>query len=95
MPFEVIESPTAITIINAKGEIEFKDVCFNYKGRSKVINNLNLKIKSGESVAFVGESGAGKTTITRLLLRFFDPESGEITLDGINLKDITKQSFRR
>ena len=75
--------------------IEFKNVSHSYVGGTKnAIKNLNLTINNGESVAFVGRSGSGKTTITKLLMRFFDPTGGEITIDGINIKDFTKGTLR-
>lgn len=86
---------TPTEIKDVKGEIEFKDVFFSYKGRvSRALNNLSLKINSGESVALVGKSGSGKTTFVRLLMRFFDPVSGKILLDGVNIKKLTKSSLR-
>ncbi len=86
---------TPTEIKNVKGEIEFKDVFFSYKGRvSRALNNMSLKINSGESVALVGKSGSGKTTFVRLLMRFFDPVSGKILLDGVNIKKLTKSSLR-
>lgn len=78
-----------------KGEIEFKDVTFSYKeGRAKAVKNINLKIKPGESIALVGRSGTGKTTLVRLLMRFFDVDSGSISIDGDNIKDFTKSRLR-
>ena len=73
----------------------FDDVCFSYpEGRQDALKNMNLRIREGQSVAFVGASGAGKTTITKLLMRFFDPDSGKITIDGTNIADLTKVNLR-
>lgn len=78
-----------------KDEIEFMNVSHSYKGGTKnAIKNLSLSIKAGESVAFVGRSGSGKTTITKLLMRFFDPTRGKITIDGIDIKDFKKTGLR-
>ena len=79
---------------NAKGIIEFKNVRFKYKeNENYTLNNLNLKITPHKKIAIVGKSGNGKSTIFNLL-RYFDPTKGEITLDEINLKDLTKESLR-
>jgi len=78
-----------------EGEIEFKNVSHSYQGGTKnAVKNLSLKIKKGESIAFVGRSGSGKTTITKLLMRFFDPTRGKITIDGIDIKNFTKANLR-
>lgn len=79
-----------------KGALAFQNVSFSYpsRGHEKSVKDLSFEIKSGESVAFVGLSGAGKSTIFRLILRFFDPESGAITLDGCDIKDMKRRDFR-
>lgn len=77
------------------GQIEFKNVSHSYRGGTKnAVKNLSLTINKGESIAFVGRSGSGKTTITKLLMRFFDPSSGKIEIDGINIKKFTKSTLR-
>lgn len=76
------------------GDIRFKDVDFSYDGKNKVLKNLNLYAKPGQKVAFVGATGAGKTTITNLINRFYDIDSGEITFDGIDIKRIKKADLR-
>ena len=68
-----------------QNEIHFKNISFSF-GEKKVINRIDLKIKKGNKVAIVGESGSGKTTLINLLNRFYDVESGEILIDGINIK---------
>ncbi len=78
-----------------KGEIEFKDVVFTYEGEKVVLNTINMKANMGEKIALVGHTGAGKTTITNLINRFYDIKSGEITFDGINIKNIKKSDLRR
>ena len=76
------------------GDIRFKDVDFSYDGKNKVLKNLNLYAKPGQKVAFVGATGAGKTTITNLINRFYDIDRGEITFDGIDIKRIKKKDLR-
>ncbi|MBD3279630.1 MAG: ATP-binding cassette domain-containing protein [Candidatus Pacebacteria bacterium] len=78
-----------------RGEIEFKQVSFSYpEGKQDAVNRINLKIKPGQAVAFVGHSGVGKTTMVKLLMRFYDPDQGEILLDGINIKRFSKDQLR-
>lgn len=80
---------------NVKGQIEFENLGFSYPdGKQDALNNVNLLIKPGESVAFVGHSGAGKTTITKLLMRFYDPNVGRILLDGNDIRNLTKDHLR-
>lgn len=81
--------------IELKGEIEFKDVVFSYNDEKIVLNTINLKANMGEKIAFVGSTGAGKTTIINLINRFYDIKSGEITFDGINIKNIKKADLRK
>lgn len=72
---------------NFKGEIEFKDVVFKYPSREKyVLNGISFKIRPGQKYAFVGPSGCGKSTVMQILLRFYEIESGEITIDGIDYR---------
>jgi ATP-binding cassette subfamily B protein len=78
-----------------KGKIEFRNVYFAYVKEDYVLKNLSFNINQGEKVAFVGATGAGKTTIMNLLCRFYDVQKGEILLDGINIKDITKENLRK
>lgn len=90
----IVEDENAIEI-DIKGEIEFKNVSFSYDGKRKVLDNVSFKIMPGERVALVGHTGAGKTTIVNLLCRFYDPQEGEILIDGINIKKIKLESLRR
>jgi ATP-binding cassette subfamily B protein len=80
----------------ARGEIAFEDVSFHYPGRPDLpaLNGFNLRIAPGETVALVGPSGAGKSTVLRLLLRFYDPQSGAIRIDGVNLRDADPKAVR-
>ncbi|WP_185344441.1 ABC transporter ATP-binding protein [Listeria innocua] len=77
-----------------RGDIEYKDVSFEYSDGKNVLSHINLSIKAGETVAFVGPSGAGKTTICNLLPRFYDVSDGEITIDAENIKHFTLPSLR-
>ena len=79
---------------NAKGAIKFKDVCFGYSDNNTVLNNINLDIKSGETVALVGSTGSGKTTIIQLLAKFYSPNSGSISIDGTDIKEFEVDSLR-
>jgi len=92
---EILDPEKPVKIDHVFGEINFKNVHFTYSGRTKnAINGINLKIEQGESIALVGRSGSGKTTLAKLLMRFYDIESGEIDIDGINIKDFTKSTLR-
>lgn len=80
-----------------RGQIQFDDVTFRYPARPDAValDGLSLTIKPGETVAFVGPSGAGKTTVIQLIQRFYDPDSGQVRLDGIDLRDLDRSDFRR
>lgn len=91
---DLIQEEGKITAPAFKGAIDFKNVDFSYSNGKKVINSINLNIKAGQTVAFVGASGAGKSTIANLLSRFYDIESGEILIDGMNINDFTLNSLR-
>ncbi len=92
---DIKDDKNATELKNVRGEIEFKKVSFHYnEGNKDVISNLDLKIKSGENIALVGPSGGGKTTLCSLLPRFYDISSGEITIDGTDIKSITLKSLR-
>jgi len=81
-------------LTNSKGAIEFKDVSFGYSGDTTVLNNINLEIKPGETVALVGSTGSGKTTIIQLLAKFYSPNSGVITIDGTDISKFEVDSLR-
>jgi len=94
----VQDAPDAALLAQpVKGLIQFEDVQFAYPARPKTaaLDGVSFDIKPGETVAFVGPSGAGKTTIIQLILRFYDPQSGRITLDGLDLTQLTRSDFRR
>ncbi len=92
---DIRDAPDAIEVENLRGDIEYIDVTFGYVPNRPVLKNLNLSIKAGETVAFVGPSGAGKTTISALLPRFYDVDSGAITIDGTDIRKMTLKSLRR
>lgn len=77
------------------GDIEFKDVTFRYGNRAPALDHVSFTIPKGKKVALVGSSGSGKSTITKLLLKYYEPEDGEITVDGVSLKEYTNDSVRR
>ena len=83
------------TLVELKGDVRFDHVTFSYDGEKTVLNDVSLFAKPGQKIAFVGSTGAGKTTITNLINRFYDVQEGTITYDGINVKDIEKDSLRR
>jgi len=93
MPTET-EAPNATPLTNVKGDIAFKNVAFNYTPERTALRDVTFHVQPGQMAAFVGPSGAGKTTITQLLPRFYDPQSGTITVDSRDIKDITLQSLR-
>ncbi|MBQ8207512.1 MAG: ABC transporter ATP-binding protein [Clostridia bacterium] len=80
---------------NMKGEIVFKDVDFSYVEGKPVLKNLNLTVHPGQTIAIVGATGSGKTTIVNLLTRFYEIDKGEITIDGVNITDIPKETLRK
>lgn len=84
----------AVEITSLKGDIKFTNVSFGYDKNKQVLNGLNMNIRAGETIAFVGPSGAGKTTISSLIPRFYDVNAGQITIDGIDIRDMTKESLR-
>lgn len=92
---EIINQKDTVVCKKIRGEIEFDNLVFGYSDQKKVIKGFNLKIALGQTVAFVGETGAGKTTIASLLLRFYDPLSGRILVDGIDIRQYKQQELRR
>ena len=94
-PSDITEKPDAKELINPRGDITFDDVGFHYSDdNSEVLSHINLKIKKGDSVALVGPSGGGKTTLCSLIPRFYDVTEGRILIDGIDIRDVTLSSLR-
>lgn len=89
------DSDNAIIIKDIKGEVEFKNVTFEYKKNEPVLKNLSFKVNPGTNIALVGPTGAGKTTIVNLLTGFYEIDKGEIKIDGVNIKDYEKNSLRK
>ncbi len=92
---DVAESPTARVLAPIEGRITFENVGFGYDPAHQVLAGVNLEIAPGESVAFVGPTGAGKSTLAKLANRFYDPTTGRVLIDGVDLRDVTLSSLRR
>ena len=92
---EIKDGENAVNFENVKGSVDFNNVSFSYEAsKGEVLTNLNLSVNAGESIALVGPSGGGKTTLCSLIPRFYEASSGEILIDGINIKDVTLHSLR-
>ncbi|MBE5394864.1 ABC transporter ATP-binding protein [Brevibacillus borstelensis] len=92
---DVADAPDAIEVANLKGDIRYNGVTFGYEEGRSILRNIDLSIRAGETVAFVGPSGAGKTTICSLLPRFYEVNEGSITIDGIDIRKMTLASLRK
>ncbi|MCD6325798.1 ABC transporter ATP-binding protein, partial [Candidatus Bathyarchaeota archaeon] len=92
---EVKDKPNAIELKNIKGHIKFENVYFGYEKDKPILKNINLEIKPGETVALLGPTGSGKSTLIRLLMRFYDVTSGRILVDGHDIRDVKLKSLRR
>ena len=92
---EIKDTDNAVELKNNYSEIEFKDVVFEYIPDVPVLNGINLKIKKGQTIAFVGNSGGGKTTLVNLIPRFYDVKSGAIMIDGVDIRNYTLKSLRQ
>lgn len=94
-PVEICDAPNAITSGEVAGHITFENVCFSYLEGSPILKNFSLEIEPGQKVAFVGATGAGKSTLANLLLRFYEPQGGRILLDGRDIKEYQQSFLRR
>ncbi len=92
---EIKDRPDAVEMKKTKGVIEFKDVSFSYDPQKPILRDINLKIESGEKIAFVGSSGSGKTTLVNLVPRFYEVTEGAVLIDGRDIRDVTQESLRR
>jgi len=91
---DIKDKPNAIAIPRGTGHVQFEDVTFSYNGTNNALEHITLDVLPGQKIAFVGHTGAGKTTIIKLLLRFYDVTSGCIRVDGYDIRDITQNSLR-
>lgn len=94
-PLEVDEGKTHLDVNEVKGYVNFENIDFSYVEGEQVLKNFNLEVKPGEKIALVGATGSGKTTVVNLLMRFYDPQGGKISIDGVDINDIPKDDLRR
>ena len=94
-PHQIKDTPGAKILADAKGKIDFENIVFGFQDDRIILKDFDLSINSGEQVAIVGSSGAGKTTLTGLLLRLFEPTGGRILIDGNDIREITQESLRK
>ena len=94
-PLGIQDKENAVTLKNVKGRVDFNDVTFAYEENVNVLEHFDLHVKPGETIALVGPTGAGKTTIINMLTRFYDVQQGSVTVDGIDVRDATLDSLRR
>ena len=94
-PHTIVDKPNCVALEVKQGEIKFNNVSFAYDPNKPLLNHFNLTIKPGEKVGLIGRSGAGKSTIVNLLLRFYEAQEGSITIDGQNILDVSQESLRR
>jgi ATP-binding cassette subfamily B protein len=92
---KVVSGNKKLPVSSIEGSVQFQDVTFQYKGRERVFQDFNVSINPGETVAFVGATGAGKSTLVKLLLRFYDPNTGQILIDGADLRDLDLHDLRQ
>ena len=92
---EVVDCPGAVELPPVAGDVRFEHVRFGYGDGPEVLHDIDLQVPAGTTVALVGHTGAGKSTIAKLLARFYDPREGRITIDGYDLRDVTQESLRR
>ncbi|MFF2883055.1 ABC transporter ATP-binding protein [Bacillus toyonensis] len=92
---DIVDSKDAIEVKHVHGDIHYNNITFGYENKEPILNDISLKIHAGETVAFVGPSGAGKTTLCSLLPRFYEQASGSIQIDGIDTKEMTLSSLRK
>ena len=90
----VVDNPGAVPLTSARGEVEFRDVVFSYGDGPRVLDGLNLHLMPGETVAMVGRTASGKTTVSRLLPRFYDVDRGSVRIDGVDVRTLTLESLR-
>lgn len=91
---DIEERPGAVDLVSPRGEVSFENVTFSYREGMVVLSNFDLRLEPGETVALVGRTGCGKSTVARLLPRFYDPDEGRVTIDGHDVRDLTIASLR-
>lgn len=91
---EVIDAPLARPLKIEGGQVKFSNVTFGYNPDRIILRNISFEAPAGQTIAFVGATGSGKSTIMRLIFRFYDIEEGSITIDGQNIKTVTQESLR-
>lgn len=92
---EVKEKPDAVELGRASGRLRVEGLCFSYSGRERTLSDITFEAKPGERIAVVGQTGAGKSTLMSLLIRFYDPKAGRIKIDGVDLRDLQLDSLRK
>jgi ATP-binding cassette, subfamily B, multidrug efflux pump len=93
-PVEITDKPDAIAMPRGEGAVQFDDVSFSYDQKTPVLKHINLDVKPGQKIAFVGHTGAGKSSMIKLLMRFYDVTEGCVRVDGYDVRDVTQQSLR-
>ena len=91
---DIADKPEAIELPRVRGEIRFEDVTFSYGGEAPALDRVDLVVPPGQTLALVGETGAGKSTLAKLVARFYDPDEGRVLIDGHDLRDVTERSLR-
>jgi ATP-binding cassette, subfamily B, bacterial len=91
---DIADKPGAIELPRVRGEIRFEDVTFSYGGEAAALDRVDLVVPPGQTLALVGETGAGKSTLAKLVARFYDPDDGRVLIDGHDLRDVTERSLR-
>ncbi len=92
---EIKEKPGALSVPKLQGYVRLEEVSFGYEGKRQILKNVNLEVKPGETVALLGPTGSGKSTLIRLIPRFYDVSSGKITIDGYDTRDVKLESLRK
>lgn len=94
-PLEIADKDNAVTLRNVKGKVDFNNVTFAYEEDINILENFNLHVRPGETIALVGPTGAGKTTVVNMLTRFYDVKAGTVTIDGVDVRDASLYSLRK
>ncbi len=94
-PLEIADKENAITLCNVRGKVDFNNVTFSYEEDINLLENFNLHVAPGETIALVGPTGAGKTTVVNMLTRFYDVKKGNVTIDGVDVRDASLYSLRK